>query len=149
MDNQQQPAIVIQNQYIKDLSMEIPHAPAIFKKLQKTNPNVGVEVDVQAHKLEEDKFFNVILNIRINGDAEDEKAFILELSYGAVVALNVPQEHEEPILMIEIPHMIYPYARQIVSTTMSSAGLPPILLNPIDFMAMFNAKKAQATQPKQ
>ncbi len=149
MDNQQQPAIVIQSQYIKDLSMEIPHAPVIFKKLQKANPNVGVEVDVQAQKLEEDKVFNVILNIRINGDAEDEKAFILELSYGAVVSLNVPQEHEEPILMIEIPHMIYPYARQIVSTTMSSAGLPPIMLNPLDFMAMFNAKKAAQQAPKQ
>lgn len=150
MDNQQpQPAIIIQSQYIKDLSMEIPHAPAIFKKLQGNNPKVNVEVNVEAQKLEEENTFNVLLNIRINGDIEEEKAFILELSYGAVVSLNIPAEHEEPVLMIEIPHMIYPYARQIISSTMSSAGLPPLMLNPIDFMAMFNAKKAQAETAKQ
>lgn len=145
MDNQQpQPAIVIQSQYIKDLSMEIPHAPEIFKKLQGNNPQVNVEVNVEAKKLDEDKTFNVLLNFTINGDLEAEKAFILELSYGAVVSLSLPAEHEEPVLMIEIPHMIYPYARQIISTTMSNAGLPPLMLNPIDFMAMFQAKKAKA-----
>ena len=83
------------------------------------------------------------MNIRVNGDIEQEKAFILELSYGAVVSLNIPEEHEEPVLMIEIPHMIYPYVRQIVSTTMSNAGLPPLMLNAIDFMALYNAKKAK------
>lgn len=148
MDNKQ-PPVMIQNQYIKDLSMEIPHAPVIFKKMQEKNPQVNVEVNVEAQKLEEDKFFNVLLNIRINGDIEQEKAFILELTYGAVVSLNIPEEHEEPVLMIEIPHMIFPFARQIVATTMSSAGLPPLMLNPIDFMAIFNAKKAQAEANKQ
>ena len=146
---QKQPPIVIQNQYIKDLSMEIPHAPVIFKKLQGQNPQVNVEVNVEAQKLEEEKIFNVWMTIRINGDIEKEKAFILELTYGAVVALNIPSEHEEPVLMIEIPHMIFPYARQIVANTMSNAGLPPLMLNPIDFMAMFNARKANAQTVKQ
>lgn len=146
---QKQPPIVIQNQYIKDLSMEIPHAPVIFKKLQGQNPQVNVEVNVEAQKLEEEKIFNVWMTIRINGDIEKEKAFILELTYGAVVALNIPSEHEEPVLMIEIPHMIFPYARQIVANTMSNAGLPPLMLNPIDFMAMFNARKANAQTIKQ
>ena len=154
MDNQQQPAVLIQSQYIKDMSMEIPHAPAIFKKLKQHNPQVNVEVNIEAHKLEEGKTFDVLLNIRINGDIEQEKAFILELSYGAVVSLNIPEEHQEPVLMIEIPHMMFPYARQIVSTTMTNAGLPPLMLNPIDFMAIFNAKKArengaQDNSPKQ
>lgn len=148
MDNKQ-PPVMIQNQYIKDLSMEIPHAPVIFKKMQAQNPQVNVEVNVEAQKLEEDKFFNVLLNIRINGDIEQEKAFILELTYGAVVSLNIPEEHEEPVLMIEIPHMIFPFARQVVASTMSNAGLPPLMLNPIDFMAIFNAKKAQAEANKQ
>lgn len=146
---QKQPAILIQNQYIKDLSMEIPHAPAIFKKLQGTNPKVNVEVNVEAEKLEEDKTFNVVLNVAVNGDVEEEKAFILELSYAAVVTLNIPEEHREPVLMMEIPHMIYPFARQIVANTMSNAGLPPLMLNPIDFMAMYNARKANAQAVKQ
>ena len=146
---QKQPAILIQNQYIKDLSMEIPHAPAIFKKLQGTNPKVNVEVNVEVEKLEEEKTFNVVLNVAVNGDVEDEKAFILELSYAAVVSLNIPEEHREPVLMMEIPHMIYPFARQIVANTMSNAGLPPLMLNPIDFMAMYNARKANAQAVKQ
>ena len=146
---QKQPAILIQNQYIKDLSMEIPHAPAIFKKLQGTNPKVNVEVNVEVEKLEEEKTFNVVLNVAVNGDVEEEKAFILELSYAAVVSLNIPEEHREPVLMMEIPHMIYPFARQVVANTMSNAGLPPLMLNPIDFMAMFNARKANAQAVKQ
>ena len=146
---QKQPAILIQNQYIKDLSMEIPHAPAIFKKLQGTNPKVNVEVNVEVEKLEEEKTFNVVLNVAVNGDVDDEKAFILELSYAAVVSLNIPEEHREPVLMMEIPHMIYPFARQIVANTMSNAGLPPLMLNPIDFMAMYNARKANAHNTKQ
>ena len=137
------PPIVIQNQYIKDLSMEIPHAPEIFKKMQGQNPQVNVEVNVEAKKLPEDHVFNAVLNIAINGDIENEKAFILELSYAAVVSLNVPEEHLEPVLMVEIPHMLYPFARQIIAQTMSNAGLPPLLLNPIDFMAMYQAKKAK------
>ena len=137
------PPIMVQSQYIKDLSMEIPHAPVIFKKLQGQNPQVNVEINVEANKLEEENVFNIALNIAINGDIEKEKAFILELSYAAVVSLNIPSEHQEPVLMVEIPHMIYPFARQIVSQTMTSAGLPPLMLNPIDFMGMYQAKKAK------
>lgn len=147
MENQQpHPAILIQSQYIKDLSMEIPHAPAIFKRMQKNAPKINVEVNIEAQKLEEDKTFNVLLNVRVNGDIEEEKAFILELSYGAVVSLNIPAEHEEPVLMIEVPHMMFPFVRQIVASTMINAGIPPLMLNPIDFVAMYNAKKAKENQ---
>ena len=147
MDNQhQQPAILIQNQYIKDLSMEIPHAPLIFKKMQHNGPKVNVEVNIEAAKLEEEKTFNILLNVRINGDIEQEKAFIFELSYGAVVSINVKPEQEDPVLMIEVPHMIFPFARQIVASTMTNAGIPPLMLNPIDFVAMYHAKKAKENQ---
>lgn len=144
---EQKPAILIQSQYIKDLSMEIPHAPQIFSKLRGKNSNVNVSLDINTEKLD-DHVFNVMMNITINGDVEKEKAFILELTYAAVVTVNVPAEHEEPVLMVEIPHMIYPYAREIVSTTLGQAGLPPMLLNPIDFMGMYQAKK-QAPANKQ
>ena len=76
----QQPNVAILSQYIKDLSMEIPHAPAIFKKMQGSAPQIGVEVNIEAGKLEEDGIFNVLLNINVNGNVQDEKAFILELS---------------------------------------------------------------------
>lgn len=137
---EQKPAIMINSQYIKDLSMEIPHAPHIFKKLNEGGPQIAVEVNIENKKLE-DNFYNVLMNISINGDVKDEKAFILELSYGSVVSLNIPEEHREAVLMIEIPHMLYPFIRQIVANTLTNAGLPALMLNPIDFLALYNAKK--------
>ena len=138
----QKPAILINSQYIKDLSMEIPHAPHIFKKLNENGPKIAVEVNIENKPLEEN-IYNVLMNVTVNGDAKDEKAFILELSYGAVVSLNIPAEHHEAVLMVEIPHMIYPFARQIVANTLTNAGLPALMLNPIDFLAMYQAKKQQ------
>lgn len=134
--------VMINSQYIKDLSMEIPHAPHVFKKLNESAPKIDIEVNIESAKLEEN-VYNVLMNVTVNGDVKDEKAFILELSYGAVVSLNIPEEHHEPVLMIEIPHMLYPFVRQIIANTLTNAGLPALMLNPIDFMALYNAKKAK------
>ena len=130
--------------------MEIPHAPQVFKKMQANAPKINVNFNIEAGKLGEDGLFNVLLNVTINGDLQDEKVFILELSYGAVIALqNIPNEHIEPVWLVEIPHMVFPYVRQIVSNTMANAGLPPLMLNPIDFAGMYAAKKAGEQQQKQ
>ena len=138
-NKQQLPAIVVNSQYIKDFSLEIPYAPEIFKEIKK-NPDVNVNVDVNARTLEEN-YFNVDLTFTINGDAESKKFFIIELTYSAVVQLNIPQEHVEQVLMIEIPRMLFPFARQIITTSLMEAGLPPFMLNPIDFVSMYQAKK--------
>lgn len=138
-NNQQLPAIVVNNQYIKDFSLEIPYAPEIFKEVKHT-PDVKVDVNVDVNHLEEN-YFNVDLIFSINGDAENKKFFIIELTYSAVVQLNVPQEHVEPVLMIEIPRLLFPFARQVITTSLTEAGLPPFMLNPIDFTALFQAKK--------
>ena len=138
-NKQQLPAIVVNSQYIKDFSLEIPYAPEIFKEIKK-NPDVNVNVDVNARPLEEN-YFNVDLTFTINGDAESKKFFIIELTYSAVVQLNIPQEHVEQVLMIEIPRMLFPFARQIITTSLMEAGLPPFMLNPIDFVSMYQAKK--------
>jgi len=135
------PAIQIHNQYIKDLSLEIPHAPEIFKNI-KSQPAMKIDVDINARPLEAG-FYNVELNFRIDGDIEDQKFFIVEMSYCGVVELHVPEEHIQPVLMVEVPHMLFPYARQAVSNVMFNGGLPPIMLNPIDFVALYKAR-AQA-----
>ena len=123
--SQPNPPIIINNQYIKDLSLEIPHAPEIFRQL-KDNPDINIDVNVNANHMH-DNFFNVSLLFKINGIVDNQPFFILEMEYAGVVNLNVPEEHVEPILLIEIP--------------LQNAGLPPLMLNPIDFAAMYQHKK--------
>lgn len=143
MDAQKQenniPPIVFNNQYIKDLSLEIPHAPQIFKEI-KEQPKVGLDINIQSQNLEEN-IYNVLLNINLNADVQEKKLFILELTYGAVVSLNIPEEHIEPVLGIEIPRLMFPFARSVVSSCLTEGGLPPIMLNPIDFAALYAARK--------
>lgn len=139
------PAIIMHNQYIKDLSLEIPHAPQIFKNLD-AQPQMKIDLNVGAVPLEGNTF-EVTLNFRIDGDVKDKKFFILEMEYAGIITVNVPDEHKEPVLMIEAPHLLFPYARQTISTTLFNGGLPPLMLNPVDFVGMFNARH-QAEQGK-
>ncbi|MBR6409351.1 MAG: protein-export chaperone SecB [Alphaproteobacteria bacterium] len=143
-EQQQQTTLMINSQYIKDLSLEIPHAPEIFKQLNK-QPQIQVEVSVATKSLEEN-VYNVDLNLALNADIEDKKLFILELTYSAVVALNVPQEHLDPILNIEIPRLTFPFARNIVTQCLMEGGLPPMMLTPVDFAAVYAAKQARKEQ---
>lgn len=142
-ENQPQaPAIAMHTQYIRDLSLEIPHAPEIFAKLN-VQPQIKVDVNIDSKQVN-GNVYAVELNFRIDGDINDEKFFILEMTYGGVVGINVPEEHKELVLMIEVPHLLFPYARQAISSVLFDGGLPPLMLNPIDFMAMYNAKKHSA-----
>ena len=144
MAEQQQQTLMINSQYIKDLSLEIPHAPEIFKQLNK-QPQIQVEVSVATKSLEEN-VYNVDLNLALNADIEDKKLFILELTYSAVVTLTVPQEHLDPILNIEIPRLTFPFARNIVTQCLMEGGLPPMMLTPVDFAAVYAAKQARQGQ---
>ncbi|HCU59003.1 MAG TPA: protein-export chaperone SecB [Alphaproteobacteria bacterium] len=144
MAEQQQPTLMINSQYIKDLSLEIPHAPEIFKELTK-QPQLRVDVSVETEKLEENTYI-VDLNLALNGDLESKKLFILELTYSAVVTLTVPEQHLDPILNIEIPRLTFPFARNIVTQCLMEGGLPPMMLTPVDFAAVYAAKQARQGQ---
>ena len=140
-DKQEQNEVSINMQYIKDMSLEVPHAPQIFAKLN-TPPQIGVDLNIDAQKLLEDQF-EVTLNIRINANAEKEPLFIFELSYAAACTIKLPEEQKEPVLYIEIPRMLFPYARQVISSNLAEAGLPPLMLTPVDFAAVYKRKKEQ------
>ena len=134
------PAISINSQYIKDLSLEIPLAPGIFKEI-KSAPSIDINVSTNADKLE-DNTYNVSLSFELNGEINKKKLFILELVYAAVVTINVPAEHVEPVLLVEIPRILFPFARSIVTNSLADAGLPPFMINPIDFATMYQARKS-------
>jgi len=140
-NQQQTPPIVINTQYIKDLSLEIPHAPEIFRNMDK-NPEINIDVNVNANHMH-DNFFNVSLKINMNGIISGQPLFLLELEYACIASLNIPKEHIEPVWLIEIPRLLFPYARNIITNTLVNGGLPPFMLNPIDFVAMYQKRGEQ------
>lgn len=138
-DNVNVNPIMIHNQYIKDLSLEIPYAPEIFQQ-KNAQPELKVDVSIESKKINEN--YNVLLKINLNGDVDGKKLFVLELSYGALVTLNVPEEHIEPVIAIEIPRLLFPFARNVVTQCLVEGGLPPLMLSPIDFASLYMARKA-------
>ena len=145
-ENQEKPEVSINMQYIKDMSLEVPHAPQVFAKIN-TPPQIGVDLNIDAQKLNDEQF-EVTLNMRINANTAEEPLFIFELSYAAACTIKMPEEQKEPILYIEIPRMLFPYARQIISSNLADAGLPPLMLTPVDFAAVYRAKKEQQAASK-
>ena len=137
----------INAQYLKDLSFENPNPLASFKQSQE-KPNIQVNVNTVVKKLPENAY-EVTLDIKTEGKIKDKVAFIAEISYAGIFSLNkIPPEHEKPILLIEAPRMLFPFARNILAETTRDGGYPPLMLNPIDFNALYQKQleKEQATK---
>jgi preprotein translocase subunit SecB len=145
------PPLVVNIQYVKDLSFEVPGAPAIYTRLRNP-PRVDINLDVQARRIQEGQdVFEVVLAIRAEAaEAEAEpgtdpaRVFVAELAYGGVFTLTgIPEESIEPILLVECPRLLFPFARNILSETTREGGFPPVLLQPIDFVALWQSRRAQ------
>jgi preprotein translocase subunit SecB len=139
--------VAINAQYIRDLSFENPNAPQIMAELREP-PQIEVKVDVKVRNLAE-HVFEVVLSISANATVNDKHAFVVELEYGSVVtvAAEIPQEHLGGILLIEIPRILFPFARQIIGDATRDGGFPPLLLNPIDFADLY--RRQQEAQEQQ
>lgn len=146
----QQPPLMINAQYVKDLSFEVPGAPGVFAQLQQRPPEIAIKVDVQARNLE-GNIFEVVLDTRADCKTGDAVAFILELSYAGVFTLNVAPDSLRPTLLIECPRMLFPFARQILASTTLNGGFLPLMLGPVDFAALYNqqSQDENENQPPQ
>jgi preprotein translocase subunit SecB len=132
-------------QYIKDLSFENPGAPAGLTE----RPQIEFGIDVQARR-GDDEHFEVELKLRVHAKSEQRQLFLLELAYAGLFRLqNIPEEAMQPVLLIQCPHMLFPFARRIVADIVRDGGMPPLMIEPIDFVALYQAKMGQpsATQP--
>ena len=140
--------IQVNAQYIKDLSFEGPNLPLILSQM-KGAPTISVDIDVRANK-GADKMYLVDLTIKTNAVKPDDNktVFVCELTYGGLVTLDVPPEHVEPILLVEIPHLLFPYARAIIANTTREAGLPPLQINPVDFASLYRQRIAEGKKTK-
>jgi|ETN02SMinimDraft_2_1059926.scaffolds.fasta_scaffold187696_1 preprotein translocase subunit SecB len=134
--------LTINGQYIKDLSFEAPTTPGIFALIQQEPPNININVDVKAQGMQ-NNVFEVVLVIKAECKTGDSVAFILELSYGGVFTLNVPQDDLETVLLVECPRLLFPFARNIVAEATRDGGFPPVMIGPVDFMAMFQNQQSQ------
>ena len=130
------PPIQISAQYIKDLSFEAPSTPNILSRMQQEAPDVNISVNVNAQNIQSD-LFEVQIEIHATCNVADETAFISELVYGGLFKINVPSEHLQAMLLIECPRLLFPFARNIVADTTRDGGFPPLMIAPVDFVAMF------------
>ena len=148
---QQAPPLVVNIQYIKDLSFEVPGAPAVFTTLRSA-PRVDINLDVQARRVTDGQdVFEVTLQIRAeahdpNGTAGESRVFLAELSYAGVFTLSgLPAETVEPVLLVECPRILFPFARNILADVTRDGGFPPVLVQPIDFLALWQSRRGQTS----
>lgn len=150
-NEEQAVTLQINSQYIKDLSLEAPGMPQVLLSMKQA-PDIKISVDVKAAKADEQDHYTVDLEIKVHATkTEDQKAlFLCELVYGGLVTLKAPQSHIDPLLLIEIPHLLFPYARALIATLIREAGFPALQINPIDFAALYRARlsQQQKEQPK-
>ena len=131
-------------QYIKDLSFESPLAPN-FGLPQGQSPALNVQINVNANPMSETDFA-VELTITSKAEFEKKVLFAIELIYGGVFRIqNVPSESMHPLVLIECPRLLFPFARQIIADTVRDGGFPPLMLDPVDFAALYRQRVAQQT----
>lgn len=142
------PTVNVVGQYIKDLSFENPRAPGSFQRGEKTPP-LNVSVNVGAKPIS-DTDVEVELKIDAKAGEGDEVMFAVELLYAGIFRIrNVPQQQLHAFILIECPRLLFPYARQIISETVSSGGFPPLMLDPIDFVQLYRQRQQAQQQGEQ
>lgn len=139
MSEDKAPRISIEAQYIKDLSFENPNAPG---SLQGKQPQIDMALDLQVKRIEEKKdIFEVCLNIHAKANHEEETMFEVELMYAGIFTLfNFNENERKAVLGVHCPALLFPYARQIISDLTQSGGFQPLMIDPIDFGALYASK---------
>ncbi|TKT82801.1 protein-export chaperone SecB [Aquamicrobium sp. LC103] len=140
--NGAQPSLNVLAQYIKDFSFENPGAPGSLRGRDKA-PGININVNVNANPIAEGEF-DVTLTLTARAGGEKDVLFNVELVYGGVFRIQgFPQEHMLPLLFIECPRLLFPFARQIIADATRSGGFPPLMIDPIDFAQMFQKRMAE------
>ncbi|MDO4877681.1 MAG: protein-export chaperone SecB [Neisseria sp.] len=137
-----QPIFSIEKLYVKDLSLEVPHAPRIF--LEQGDPNVEMRVATESEKLE-DNFYNVGVTVTVTAKLGDERVmFLNEVTQCGIFRLeNIPEDDVKLLLGVACPNILFPYAREAVSSEITRAGFPPVLLAPINFESIYQQQQEQ------
>jgi preprotein translocase subunit SecB len=142
----QQPQLSVVAQYIKDFSFENPNAPQSLTP-GTTPPQIGIQINVNAKPLSEN---DIEVTLKLDGKAENggNLLFQFELEFAGVFRIqNVPQESLNAVVLIECPRLLFPFAREVVATTVRNGGFPPLLLDPVDFVGLYRQKMSEMAVP--
>jgi preprotein translocase subunit SecB len=139
------PQLLVLAQYVKDFSFENPNAPRSLS--QSVQPQINISVNVSANPMTETDV-EVVLQLEGKAEAAGSVMFNIELVFGGLFRIqNVPQDNIHPLMMIECPRLLFPFAREIVASAVRNGGFPPLLLDPIDFVALYQQRMTQQMQP--
>jgi preprotein translocase subunit SecB len=137
----QQPVFNIEKLYVKDLSVEVPNAPAIF--MEREAPQMDVNMSTESKALGEN-VYQTSITVTVTAKTGDKTMFLVECSQAGIFRIqNVPQDQLPMVLGIGCPNIVFPYLRETVSDVVIRAGFPPLLLNPVNFEALFLQQQAQ------
>ncbi|PKQ08231.1 MAG: protein-export chaperone SecB [Alphaproteobacteria bacterium HGW-Alphaproteobacteria-11] len=146
--NAGQPAVAqlrVLTQYVKDVSFENPNAPQALGPVDE-QPNISVKVDVGVNRMS-DTDYEVALKLAAEAKTKDKTMFLVEIDYAGLFRLtNVPEENLEAVLVIECPRQIFPFARRIVADLTRDGGYPPLMIDPIDFVGLYQQRRQQMAQ---
>jgi preprotein translocase subunit SecB len=138
--------LIVNAQYIKDLSFENPRAPHSLAQ-QPSAPTVDINVDVNAQNLSPDTY-EVVLTVKASAKINDDALFLMELVYGAVVTVrNMPRDLLPAMLLVETPRLMFPFARNIIADATRDGGFPPLMVNPIDFSELLRRNSGGMPPP--
>lgn len=141
------PSLTIRGQYIKDLSFESPKGPFVMNQLKEA-PKMDINVDLEGGKVTDD-VYELVIKTSVKATGNDETLFLAELAYGGLFQIqNAPEDRLQPMLFIDCPFILFPFARRVLADITRDGGFPPLMLEPIDFHALYN-KRMQAAQQAQ
>jgi preprotein translocase subunit SecB len=146
MEQNEQPVFGIEKLYVKDISVEVPNAPEIF--LEREAPQVEIQLNSAGRGLG-DGAFEVLLTVTVTAKLGEKTVFLVEVGQAGIFRiLNVPNEQIEPLIAVACPNILFPYARETVSDAVTRAGFSPVVLQPVNFEAMYMQRlQEQASAP--
>jgi preprotein translocase subunit SecB len=142
---QTHPQLNVLGQYVKDFSFENPNAPRSLAPAQ-TQPAINIQINVGVGQLGPNEY-EVTLSLEGKAENSGTVMFAFELVFAGMFRIqNVPQEHLQPLLLIECPRLLFPFAREMIATAVRNGGFAPLLLDPVDFVALYQQRLATAGQ---
>ena len=144
MTEQEAPLFAIEKLYVKDLSVEVPHAPEIF--LEREAPQVEIQLGTAGRALG-DGAYEVVLTVTVTAKLADKTVFLVEVGQAGIFRImNVPNEQIEPLIAVACPNILFPFAREAVSDAVTRAGFQPIVLQPVNFEGMYMQRLQQQAE---